>query len=247
MSAMSATCAAFTRRASSPSFDLALNEPPAILSRELVYCRFPLLDGTGNPRWLFRAAIEMVAALLRGDTPSLVYCGAGMSRSPCIAAAAISQIRGCPAAEGLAIALQSAAADVSPGLWAEVREIVETIGSRPREKRIGRRLDVEDADQGHGDLAAEADVDVAAAAVGLATGSFRCRPPGPPRRDSSAARGTDRAGRRRSRGRARPARGGEDSRSRTCRVPAARPAAGGAPRAPTATRGASRSPGRAAM
>jgi hypothetical protein len=29
--------------------DLALNEPPASLPRELVYCRFPLIDGAGNP------------------------------------------------------------------------------------------------------------------------------------------------------------------------------------------------------
>ncbi len=141
--------------------DLALNEPPATVSRELVYCRFPLIDGTGNPRWLLRAAIQTVAVLLRCDTPTLVYCGAGLSRSPCIAGAAIAQVRGCPAAEGLIIALQSAAADVSPGLWAEVQEIVETSGSRPRVNRMGRRLDVEDADQGHGDLAAETDVDIA--------------------------------------------------------------------------------------
>jgi protein-tyrosine phosphatase len=100
-----------------------------MVSRELVYCRFPLIDGPGNPHWLLRAAVETVAGLLRWDTPSLVYCGAGMSRAPCIAGAAIAQVRGCPAAEGLAIALQSAPADVLPGLWAEVQEIVETNGS----------------------------------------------------------------------------------------------------------------------
>jgi protein-tyrosine phosphatase len=104
--------------------DLALNELPASLTRDLVYCRFPLIDGTGNPGWLLRAAVETVAGLLRCDTPTLVYCGAGMSRSPCIAAAAIARVRGCPPAEGLAIALQSAAADVSPGLWTEIQDIL---------------------------------------------------------------------------------------------------------------------------
>jgi hypothetical protein len=103
--------------------DLAIDEPSASVTLELVYCRFPLIDGTGNPRWLVRAAVETVACLLRCDTPTLVSCGAGMSRSPCIAAAAIARVRGCPTSEGLAIALQSAAADVSPGLWAEVQEI----------------------------------------------------------------------------------------------------------------------------
>src|SRR5688572_12689172 len=62
--------------------DLALNEPPAAVTRELVYCRFPLVDGPGNPPWLLRAAVETVAGLVRSDTPTLVYCGAGMSRTP---------------------------------------------------------------------------------------------------------------------------------------------------------------------
>jgi hypothetical protein len=40
--------------------DLAMNEPPAVPARELVYCRFPLLDGAGNPPWRLRAAVETV-------------------------------------------------------------------------------------------------------------------------------------------------------------------------------------------
>ena len=64
--------------------DLALNESSVMLGRELVYCRFPLLDGAGNPRWLLRMAVDTVAGLLRSDTPALVYCSAGMSRSPAV-------------------------------------------------------------------------------------------------------------------------------------------------------------------
>jgi len=41
--------------------DLAHEEPPLSVSRELAYCRFPLVDGPGNPPWLLRAAIETVA------------------------------------------------------------------------------------------------------------------------------------------------------------------------------------------
>lgn len=100
--------------------DLALDAPPASLARELAYCRFPLVDGAGNPPWLLRAAVETAAGLLRGGTPTLIGCGAGLSRSPCIAGAAIALVRGCPPAEGLMIAARSGAADVSPGLWAEV-------------------------------------------------------------------------------------------------------------------------------
>jgi hypothetical protein len=105
--------------------DLALDEPPARLTRELAYCRFPLVDGAGNPRWLLRAAIEAIALLIRSGTPTLVYCGAGMSRSPCLVGAAIARVRGCPAEEGLALALGSGAADVSPALWSEVQTILD--------------------------------------------------------------------------------------------------------------------------
>src|SRR5437762_5313991 len=60
--------------------DLALNEAPAVVTRELVYCRFPLLDGAGNPRWLLQMAIEKGKASVN---PSLVLgeCG-GRARGP---------------------------------------------------------------------------------------------------------------------------------------------------------------------
>jgi protein-tyrosine phosphatase len=104
--------------------DLALNEPAAVRSRELTYCRFPLIDGPGNPSWTIRAAVETVACLVRLGTPTLVYCGAGMSRSPCIAAAAIALLRGCPAAEALVLLTESGRSDVSPGLWAEIQAVI---------------------------------------------------------------------------------------------------------------------------
>ena len=102
--------------------DLASNEPPVLPRRDLVYGRFPLIDGVGNPRWLLRGAVEMVANLLRGEVPTLVACGAGLSRSPCIAGAAIARVRGCSPAEGLRLAIGSGRSDVSPGLWAAVLE-----------------------------------------------------------------------------------------------------------------------------
>jgi protein-tyrosine phosphatase len=104
--------------------DLALNEVPATLPRELVYCRFPLVDGTGNPRWLLRAAVQTVASLVRAGTPTLVCCSAGMSRSPAIVGAAIAVIRGCSFREGLVAALKDGAGDVSPELWADIQASV---------------------------------------------------------------------------------------------------------------------------
>ena len=60
--------------------DLAIQEAPAPLTRELVYCRFPLVDGPGNPPWLLSAAIETVAGLLRNDVSTLV--GRGKASEP---------------------------------------------------------------------------------------------------------------------------------------------------------------------
>jgi protein-tyrosine phosphatase len=108
--------------------DVALNEKPAALPRDLSYCRFPLIDGTGNPPWLLRLSIETVASLLRSGTPTLVYCSAGLSRSPSIAGAALALVRGCPFDEGLKIVTQAAHADVSPALWSEIRELFTPCG-----------------------------------------------------------------------------------------------------------------------
>jgi len=106
--------------------DLAFEEPPAVLVRELTYCRFPLLDGAGNPPWLLRAAVDTAANLLRSGTPTLVCCGAGMSRAPGIAAAATACIRGCSLTDALTLLFPSTRADVSPALMAELRAVVQT-------------------------------------------------------------------------------------------------------------------------
>jgi hypothetical protein len=101
--------------------DLALNEKPVTLSRELVYCRFPLLDGAGNSPGLLRAAVQTVAMLFRCGIPTLVYCGAGMSRSPAVAAAALAQLSGCSLTDALSAVTAGGPADVSPALWAELQ------------------------------------------------------------------------------------------------------------------------------
>jgi hypothetical protein len=101
--------------------DLALNEAPAKVTRELAYLRFPLVDGAGNLLWLLRGAVHAVAHLVRSGVPSLVYCSTGHSRSLCVAAAAIAEVKGVPPAEGLPLVAGSGPADVSPGLWRDVQ------------------------------------------------------------------------------------------------------------------------------
>ena len=106
--------------------DLAIEEAPGPVTRELVYCRFPLVDGPGNPPWMLRVAVELVAGLIRDDVATLVGCGAGLSRSPCIAGAAIAGVRGCPADEGLATVLGSVAG----------RRLAGALGRGPPDRRV---------------------------------------------------------------------------------------------------------------
>lgn len=104
---------------------LAMEEPPLLPPRDLIFCRFPLLDGTGNDPVLLRLAIHAVAILQRSRIATLVCCGGGMSRSPAIAAAALSAVEQMPLDECLKIVAEFYQADVLPGLWEEVCSAVE--------------------------------------------------------------------------------------------------------------------------
>jgi hypothetical protein len=107
---------------------LAIEEPPLEPARELIYCRFPLLDGDENDPDLLSLAIRSVAALIGKGTPTLVCCGAGMSRSPAIAAAALSMVEQAGLEECLKRIAESHRTDVSPALWAQVRRTGLTDG-----------------------------------------------------------------------------------------------------------------------
>ena len=100
--------------------DLAVEEPPAVPGREIIYCRFPLLDGTDNPPWLIRAAIDTTATLLRHKVPTLVACGGGLSRTPAIAAAALVQLGRPNLQDAMLYLAQFGHIDVSAGLLQDV-------------------------------------------------------------------------------------------------------------------------------
>ena len=55
---------------------LAAEEPPIVTPRDLVFCRFPLEDGSGNDADLLSLAITSVAHLVSRGVPTLVCCGA---------------------------------------------------------------------------------------------------------------------------------------------------------------------------
>lgn len=102
--------------------DLAYEELPVSLPRSMVHCRFPLLDGQQASRQILSTAIDAVVALLKEEIPTLVYCNAGMSRSPAIVAAALTLILGGSPEERLLEILTGYPHDISPKLWKDIQE-----------------------------------------------------------------------------------------------------------------------------
>ena len=53
---------------------VAIEEPPCLFPREIIYCRFPLLDGEGNACSLLKTAVQTVSLLIAEKVPTLVAC-----------------------------------------------------------------------------------------------------------------------------------------------------------------------------
>ena len=100
--------------------ELADEEEPWPTRRGLIACRFPLTDGTGNRPELLVLAVRTVASLLAAEVATLVCCGAGLSRSQAVTAAALSLAHGEPPEVSLKWVAQNHPADVSAGLWTEL-------------------------------------------------------------------------------------------------------------------------------
>lgn len=103
--------------------ELSVEEPPFSTPRDLVACRFPLVDGAGNRPERLALAVHVVAELIATGTPTLVCCGCGMSRSPAVVAAALAEVHGGPAADWLGRVTEHHHSDVSPGLWHELARL----------------------------------------------------------------------------------------------------------------------------
>ena len=106
--------------------DLAINEPPAQLGREIIYCRFPLNDGDGNNDGLIAITVRTIAAMIQNKTRTIVACSAGMSRAPTIAAASVALLTGRDPEECLVDIISNAPNDVSPILWAHIKRVYNT-------------------------------------------------------------------------------------------------------------------------
>ena len=105
---------------------VAAEEPALQPPREILYFRIPLVDGPGNDLKHLYLAATTVANLLEKRIPTLVCCGAGLSRSPAIAAAALYMVY----QENLDDCLKQVAkhhpADVAPGFWNDVKGLLES-------------------------------------------------------------------------------------------------------------------------
>lgn len=111
--------------------DLAIEEPPIQYPRDIVYCRFPLIDGAGNQSAILRAAIETVAHFMASGTPTLVACGAGMCRSPAVVAAAMAAVERITLMDALAKLTAGQPYDVSPGLLQDIAGVCQSICDIP--------------------------------------------------------------------------------------------------------------------
>ena len=99
---------------------LAYEEASPEAPRDLIVHRIPLIDGGGNDAALLAVAIDALKALIEQRIPTLVTCSQGMSRSPCIIAAALARAerRSPPTVLGEIVA--GLPADISPPFWNEV-------------------------------------------------------------------------------------------------------------------------------
>ena len=89
----------------------------------MIYCRIPLIDGDGNPIVILEMAVGCVVMLLKKDIRTVVACGAGMSRSPAITAAAMAIVTRNSPDDCLTAIATNGPHDVSPILWTHVRTV----------------------------------------------------------------------------------------------------------------------------
>lgn len=100
--------------------DVAIEERPAQYPRDVAYFRIPLLDGPDNQPGMLALSVEIVVRLVNAGLPTLVACSGGMSRSPTIAAAALSRLEEIDLEDSILRIAALGPCDVSPGLWSQL-------------------------------------------------------------------------------------------------------------------------------
>ena len=110
--------------------DVAYEEEPARLPRELLYCRFPIFDGSGNDAVVLRQSVQTIVDLLGARTRTIVTCSAGMSRSPAIAAAALAVHLGDSPDAVIQRIGDAKGLEVSSSLWSELLSVLSEVRTR---------------------------------------------------------------------------------------------------------------------
>ena len=110
--------------------DLAIEELPAQLPRQLVYCRFPLVDGGGNHPEILRLAVQTTVELIASGTRTLVACSAGLSRSPTIATFALAAYLGHSPEDLLSKINETRSIELHGALWNDVSGIFADVRGR---------------------------------------------------------------------------------------------------------------------
>jgi hypothetical protein len=103
---------------------LAEEEPPVVSPRDLICCRFPLVDGPGNATDVLVLAMKTIAGLLQRRVPTLVCCGGGVSRAPALAAAGLALAFDEIPENCLELVVRHHRSDVTPGFWKEVTGVL---------------------------------------------------------------------------------------------------------------------------
>lgn len=106
---------------------LAAEEAPPMPPRDLICCRFPILDGTGNDADVVLLAVHTLTTLLKLHVPTLVHCAHGASRSLALAAAALSVLHKQSPEDCLQQVVEHHPGDVSPGLWNELTALLPSV------------------------------------------------------------------------------------------------------------------------
>jgi len=105
--------------------DLAMEEPPAEIPRRMIYCRIPLVDGSGNQKERYRLAVTTVESLIHSRTRTLVSCSAGLSRSPSVASIALAMALKKSPLEILTSIGSKKKLDVNQILWTEINQVFQ--------------------------------------------------------------------------------------------------------------------------
>ena len=117
--------------------DVAYEELPAQIPRQLIYCRFPLNDGGGNNLSTLLQTLRTATDLLQAGARTLIACSAGMSRSPTIAAFALAYHLSVEPDDVIARIAEAKSLELKPELWVDALTAFNRLkaNSHRREKK----------------------------------------------------------------------------------------------------------------